>query len=196
MQHALRSNVIIIYFTVYSCGECELCRSDNEQYCTSSVDTYNDRYPHSGEITYGGYSTRIRANERFVFKIPDGLKDTDVPALLCAGITTYSPLGITEGSKVGVIGIGGLGSFAVQIATALGAHTVAFSHQADKEADCRSMGAADFVDTSVKGFEEKYARKFDFILSTVDDAAGLPLVQALSMLRVNGRFHSCGLPDA
>ncbi|SCV73976.1 BQ2448_6406 [Microbotryum intermedium] len=183
---------------VCSCFECDPCKTDNENYCVKGgVDTYNAKYE-NGDIAHGGYSTGIRVHERFVFRLPDALSDEDAAPMLCGGLTVFAPLknhGVKEGSKVAIVGIGGLGHFAIQFAKALGAEVTAFSHQADKEEDARAMGVTDFVLTSKKDFAKDYAQKFDLVLSTVDDAAGLPIGELISMLRLFGVFHSVGLPD-
>ncbi|KAL8292147.1 hypothetical protein RQP46_001613 [Phenoliferia psychrophenolica] len=183
---------------VCSCFECGPCKSDNENYCvTGGVDTYNAKYE-NGDIAHGGYSSGIRVHERFVFPLPEGLSDEDAAPMLCGGLTVFAPMlrfGVKKGTKVGIAGLGGLGHFAVQFAAALGADVTVFSHQADKEADAKKMGASNFVLTTNKDFAKQHAFEFDFILSTIDDAAGIPLPDFFSMLRVHGNFHSCGLPD-
>ncbi|KAI5479411.1 zinc-type alcohol dehydrogenase [Pseudohyphozyma bogoriensis] len=183
---------------VCSCFECKPCKSDNENYCKKGgVDTYNAKYE-NGDIAHGGYSTGVRVHERFVFKLPDELKDEDAASMLCGGLTVYSPLvryGVGPGKNIAVCGLGGLGHYAVQFAKALGADVTVFSHQADKEADAKKMGAKEFVLTTKKDFAKPYAFAFDFILSTVDDSAGLPITDFLPMLAVESHFHSVGLPD-
>lgn len=141
---------------IFSClkHDCRFCTTDNENYCPHQVDTYNAEYP-DGIKTMGGYSTAITANTRFVFPIPDEIESKDVCSMFCAGLTVYSPLvrnGITlaegKGKKVGVVGLGGLGHYAVLFAKALGAEVYVFSHSNSKEEDARKMGADHFVVTS------------------------------------------------
>ena len=141
---------------IYSCQkpECPYCSSDNENYCPFQQDTYGGKYP-DGVKTMGGYSTAIIANNLFVFPIPDAIESKDVCSMFCAGLTVYSPLvksGITlkegKGKKVGVIGLGGLGHYAVLFAKALGAEVYVFSHSRSKEEDAKKMGADHFILTS------------------------------------------------
>ncbi|KAF8639289.1 hypothetical protein AX17_001600 [Amanita inopinata Kibby_2008] len=133
---------------VLSCFKCAPCTTGNEQYCKNGVDTYNSKYP-NGDVAQGGYSTAIRAHERFVFPLPKELSMEEVAPMLCAGMTVYSPLvrnGAGPGKVVGVVGIGGLGHYALQFARALGAErVVAFSHSPDKKDDVMEMGATDYV---------------------------------------------------
>ncbi len=133
---------------------CRACSTDNENYCPHMVDTYGAKFP-DGAATQGGYSSGIIANTRFVFPIPDAIPSNEVCSMFCAGLTVYSPLvrnGITKeeapGKKVGVIGLGGLGHYAVLFAKALGAEVYVFSHSKKKEADAKAMGADYFIDTS------------------------------------------------
>lgn len=153
----------------------------------------------NGDIANGGYSTAIRAHERFTFAIPDKLSSVDAAPMLCAGLTVYAPLEnlkVGPGSKVGIVGVGGLGHFAVQFATAMGAEVTAFTHQpSDKDKDAREMGAKNVVNTSQEGFAKELAGKFDCLLSTVDDVAGLDMPNLLSMLKLHGTYAQVGLPD-
>jgi len=181
---------------VYSCLDCSRCKSDNEQYCPEQVDTYNAKFP-DGVEAQGGYSTVIRTHDRFVFAIPDAIKLEDAAPMLCAGLTVYSPLvrnGCGKGKTVGIVGVGGLGHFAIQFAKALGAHVVVFSHSANKEADAKKLGADEFVTTDKDGFAKAYFDKIDYMLSTAD-AASIPLSDLLSTLKIDGRLTSVGLPD-
>ncbi|CCG82253.1 Putative uncharacterized protein [Taphrina deformans PYCC 5710] len=202
---------------VWSCLVCKLCKENNENYCPHQVDTYGAPYPTEKEAaefgvtngkelgldgtkSQGGYSSRIRAHQRFVFPIPDALSSVDAAPLMCAGLTVYSPLVRNrvgqEGVKnVAIAGVGGLGHYAVQFAKALGAHVTVLTHSPSKEADVREMGADDVVLTNKEGWESDYAMKFDFILSTIDDSRGQTLPAFTSTLRVGGTYHSVGLPD-
>ncbi|GAA6001198.1 hypothetical protein JCM10207_007457 [Rhodosporidiobolus poonsookiae] len=180
-----------------SCGKCKPCNDNNENYCPEQIDTYNAPEK-DGKLTQGGYSTAIRAPEKFVFHVPEALELVDAAPMACGGLTVWSPLyryGIKPGMKVGVIGVGGLGHFAIMFAAAMGAEVIAFSHQEDKLVDAKKMGAADAVLTTKEKWNEPYALKFDFILSTIDNASAMPLTDLVSMLYVNGRLHIAAMPD-
>jgi len=182
---------------VCSCFECTYCRTDRENYCPKGVDTYNSKYP-NGDIAHGGYSTACRVHERYVFPIPEGLKSEDAASMMCGALTIWNPLKrfhIQHGSKVAIIGLGGLGHYAVQFAKALGAHVVVFSHQPDKKEDSLKMGADKFVLTTEKDWSKPFARHFDLVLTTVDDVAGISIPDFASMCDVEGHVHSVGLPD-
>jgi D-arabinose 1-dehydrogenase-like Zn-dependent alcohol dehydrogenase len=191
-----RHSLTLSYDSVGACYECKLCKSDNENYCPKQVDTYNAKYS-NGDIAHGGYSNAIRVHERFGFALPESLTDENVASMLCAGLTVWAPLrrfNVGPGSKVAVAGIGGLGHYAVQFASALGAEVTAISHQADKEvsfigyrsllegtndslqADVRQMGAKHFINTTSKDFAASHAGSFDLILSTIDDVAVRPII--------------------
>lgn len=153
-----------------------------------------------GTKSQGGYSSRIRVHESFVFPVPAELSSIDAAPLMCAGLTVFSPLvrnrvGESDVKNVVIAGIGGLGHYAVQFAKALGAHVTVFSHSADKEKDAREMGADDFVLTNKDGWQEPLAMKFDFILSTIDAAKGFTTQEFCSTLRIGGTLHTVGLPD-
>ncbi|KAK4049799.1 alcohol dehydrogenase [Microbotryomycetes sp. JL201] len=183
---------------VCSCFKCEPCETDNENYCvTGGVDTYNAKYE-NGDIAHGGYSTATRVHERFVFPIPEGLADEDAAPMMCGGLTVYGPLknyGVGKGTKLGVLGIGGLGHFAVMFGAALGAEVTAISHSDSKKDDALKMGAKAFLNTTNEGFEEKYSGYFDMILTTVDASKGLPMEKLFPMLKLHGRLHTVGLPN-
>jgi uncharacterized zinc-type alcohol dehydrogenase-like protein len=145
-----------------SCGVCEWCRQGDEHLCAKSQPTCVGRN--------GGYADRIRVNSRFAIPVPTVLESENVAPLLCAGITVYSPLrnhGVRPSSRVGVIGIGGLGHLGIQFAKAFGAEVTAFSTSKDKEAEARTLGAHHFVNTQDTGALKKVAGSFDFLLSTV-----------------------------
>jgi uncharacterized zinc-type alcohol dehydrogenase-like protein len=156
---------------VDSCRKCEACREGEEQFCEKGmIVTYNG-YERDGQTpTYGGYSTRITVNEDYVLRLPPGLPLERVAPLLCAGITTYSPLkrfDAKAGDQVAILGLGGLGHVAVKIAKAMGAKVTVLSHSAGKRADALELGADDFVDTNDKNAFQKNLKRFDFILDTV-----------------------------
>ena len=145
-----------------SCGICEWCRQGDEHLCAQSQPTCVGRN--------GGYAEAIRVNSRFAIPVPEILESENVAPLLCGGITVYAPLrnhGVRPSSRVGVVGIGGLGHLGLQFARTFGAEVTAFSTSKDKEAEARSMGAHHFVQTRDTGALKKVAGSFDFILSTV-----------------------------
>ncbi|GAA3667147.1 NAD(P)-dependent alcohol dehydrogenase [Arthrobacter ginkgonis] len=180
---------------VNSCGECTNCTAGDEQYCLNGmVGTYGaaDR---DGTITQGGYSTHVVVTEDFVLRIPEGI-DLDVAApLLCAGITTYSPLrrwGAGPGKKVAVVGMGGLGHMAVQIAHALGADVTVLSQTLSKKEDGLRLGAGHYFATSDPETFERLAGSFDLIVNTV--SASIDISAYLMLLSVNGTLVNVGAP--
>ena len=180
---------------VNSCGECDNCRAGEEQYCErGNTGTYGavDR---DGTITQGGYSTEIVVTESFVLRVPESLPYERVAPLLCAGITTYSPLRHWKagpGSRVAVIGLGGLGHMAVKQAVAMGAEVTVLSQSLSKRDDGLAMGARDYFATSDPATFETLARSFDLIINTV--SAPLDLAQYFGLLTLNGTFVSVGAP--
>ncbi|WP_150308113.1 NAD(P)-dependent alcohol dehydrogenase [Planctomonas psychrotolerans] len=181
---------------VDSCRTCENCEAGEEQFCLKgNVATYNGR-DYSGDETYGGYSTGIVADENYVLSIPDGIPLDAAAPLLCAGITTYSPLkhwGAGPGTKVAVVGMGGLGHMGVKIAAALGAEVTVLSQTLSKRDDGLRLGATDYFATSDPDTFPANARRFDLILSTV--SADLDIDAYLSMLTRNGSMVFVGLPE-
>lgn len=183
-----------------SCMDCERCQTDNEQYCARKVSTYNAKDFDTGYISQGGYSSHSIAHEQYVFPIPDELESTVAAPLMCAGLTVFSPLvrnlgENAKGKTVGIIGIGGLGHLALQFANALGANVVAFSRSSSKKDQAMQMGAHDFIATGEqKNWNSDYANKFDFILNCASGIDGLNLNDYLSVLRVDAKFISVGLP--
>ncbi|CAA7257345.1 unnamed protein product [Cyclocybe aegerita] len=184
---------------ICSCMKCKLCKEDNEQYCPESVWTYNAIYPDSRTLSQGGYATAIRAHERFVFPVPENMKLEDAAPMFCGGLTVFSPLvrnGAGPGKRVGIVGLGGLGHFAVQFAKALGCdEVVLFTHSDHKKDDAKKLGATGFVPTGEKDFERPLLGSLDLIVCTADVASGIPLKELLSTLAINGRFVMVGLPD-
>jgi alcohol dehydrogenase (NADP+) len=183
---------------VNSCRECENCRQGLEQYCRrGSVATYNSYEKDGKTPTYGGYSNNIVADEDFVLHVPDNLKLEGVAPLLCAGITTYSPLRhwkVGKGHKVGVLGLGGLGHMAVKFASSFGAEVTMLSTSASKEADARRLGAQKFCLTSDPKQTKALKGYFDFIIDTVSAPHDYNLF--LSLLSTNG-IHICvGAPPS
>jgi uncharacterized zinc-type alcohol dehydrogenase-like protein len=181
---------------VDSCGRCPSCAEGEEQYCDNGfTGTYNGPM-FGGENTFGGYAQRIVVKESFVLRITHAEKDlAAVSPLLCAGITTYSPLrhwGIGPGKTVGVVGLGGLGHMGVKIAHAMGAHVVLFTTSPDKVADGKRLGAAEVCISSQPEQMAQYAGQLDFILNTV--AAPHNLDAYLSLLKRDGTMTLVGAP--
>ena len=149
---------------------CPNCQENLEQFCPNVVFTYNGPDKHTGGVTYGGYSSGIVVNENFVLRVRDDVDLAATAPLLCAGITTYSPLRhwkVGKGQKVGVVGLGGLGHMAVKFASAFGADVTLFTTSPGKAADAKRFGAQDIVVSKDKDAMEKQAKKFDFIIDTV-----------------------------
>jgi len=156
---------------VDSCQSCDQCDKGEEQLCRhGNTQTYNGKDRHDGSPTYGGYSNAIVVREEFVLSVPDSLDMAAAAPLLCAGITTWSPLktwGVKEGTRVGVIGLGGLGHMAVKLAHGLGAHVTVLSRTADKEADAKDLGADALLVSSDKAAMKAAANSLDLIIDTV-----------------------------
>jgi uncharacterized zinc-type alcohol dehydrogenase-like protein len=181
---------------VDSDGTCSECHAGLEQFCPNGTLTYNSPDKHLGGVTYGGYSDSIVVNERFVLRVPSNLDLAGAAPLLCAGITTYSPMrhwGVAKGKKVGVVGIGGLGHMAVKIAHALGAHVVAFTTSPNKKEDALRLGADEVVVSRNADEMQKHAGSFDFILDAV--AADHDINAYLNLLRRDGNITLVGAPE-
>ncbi|WP_300676268.1 NAD(P)-dependent alcohol dehydrogenase [Nocardioides sp.] len=180
---------------VDSCGECDLCRDGFEQHCTKgAVMTYNGR-GYDGEVTYGGYSRSVVVSERFACPIPDGIGLDVAAPLLCAGITTYSPLrrwGVGPGSKVAVVGMGGLGHMGVKLAVAMGAEVTVLSRSDAKAADSLALGASAHLATSDAEAMKAKRGYFDVILNTV--SAPLDMNAYLRLVKARGVLANVGLP--
>jgi alcohol dehydrogenase (NADP+) len=181
---------------VDSCGVCASCVRGHEQFCESGpAFTYNSTEMDRSTPTYGGYSTRVVVTERFVLKVPEALDPAGAAPLLCAGITTYSPLrqwGCKKGDRVGVMGLGGLGHMAVKLASAMGAEVTMLSTSRSKEADAHRLGAKDFALTSDPTTFKKLARSLDLIIDTV--SAQHDLNACLGLLRPYGALALVGAP--
>jgi uncharacterized zinc-type alcohol dehydrogenase-like protein len=181
---------------VDSCRECDNCKAGLEQYCTGgNVMTYN-AVGKDGEVTHGGYSQKVVVDEDFVVRIPDALSLDVAAPLLCAGITTYSPLrhwNAGPGKKVAVVGMGGLGHMAVKLAHAMGAEVTVLSQSLRKKDDGLKLGADHYYATSDLKTFEQLAGSFDVILSTV--SARLDLSAYLSLLRTGGALVNVGVPE-
>jgi uncharacterized zinc-type alcohol dehydrogenase-like protein len=181
---------------VDSCRECDNCKEGLEQYCSNGmVGTYNGQQKDGSGNTYGGYSKSITVREEFVLRIADNLPLEAVAPLLCAGITTYSPLRhwkVGKGQKVGVLGLGGLGHMGVKLAVSMGAEVTMLSHTAAKATDAKRLGAHKFVLTTDEAQTKAVANYFDFILDTVSAAHDYNFY--LGMLRTNGVMVCVGAP--
>lgn len=182
---------------VGSCRTCGECRENLEQFCPEGVFTYNSEDPHkTAPVTYGGYSDGIVVDEHFVLRVPANLNPAAAAPLLCAGITTYSPMrrwGAATGKKVGVIGLGGLGHMGVKFAHAFGAHTVVFTTSAGKIEDARRLGADEVIVTRDTAVLEAHEGSFDFILDTV--SAEHDINAYLGLLRREGTLTMVGVPE-
>ncbi|OQO12968.1 hypothetical protein B0A48_02432 [Cryoendolithus antarcticus] len=177
--------------------DCDNCKADQENYCPNGVDTYGAPYK-DGTIAQGGYSSHMRAHEYFTFKIPDNIETAIAAPMLCAGLTVYSPLvrlGAGPGKKVAIVGMGGLGHFAVLWAVALGAEVYVLSHSPGKKEDALKMGAKEFIVTGDKDWFKPYAFRFDFIINAADATDKFNLPDYFSTLKVMGKFHNVGLGD-
>ncbi len=180
---------------VNSCRECENCLAGMENYCLKGNTQTYASVDRDGTITQGGYSTHIVVDADFVLKVPENIPYEAAAPLLCAGITTYSPLShwnAGPGKRVAVVGMGGLGHVAVKIAAAMGAEVTVLSRTLDKEADARAFGASHHYATSDASTFEKLANHFDLILNTV--SAPLPLDDYLALLRLDGTMDNVGAP--
>jgi uncharacterized zinc-type alcohol dehydrogenase-like protein len=182
---------------VGSCGHCEACAAGEENYCENGfVGTYNGTLP-DGSRTFGGYSTAIVVNEDFVLRVPHKDHLAAVAPLVCAGITTYSPLrhwGAGPGKKVGIVGLGGLGHMGIKLAHAMGAHTVLFTHSPRKADDGKRLGADEVVVSSDPAQVAQHAGSFDFILDTV--SAPHDLNAYLVLLKRDSTMCLVGAPPA
>jgi uncharacterized zinc-type alcohol dehydrogenase-like protein len=182
---------------VDSCRVCEPCKSGFEQLCdVGPVWTYNGEDKRHGDITFGGYSERIVVDESFALRLPKGLDLAASAPLLCAGITTYSPLRrwkVSKGQKVGVVGLGGLGHMGVKLANAFGARVVLFTTSPDKTKDAIRLGAQEVVISKNEAEMKKQANSFDFILDTV--AAPHDINAYLGLLKHDATLTLVGLPE-
>ena len=175
---------------------CPECRAGYEQFCPAATFTYNSPDKHLGGVTYGGYSEGIVVDESFVLQVPSNLNLAGAAPLLCAGITTYSPMrhwGVTKGKKVGVVGVGGLGHMGVKFAHALGAHVVVFTTSPSKKDDAIRLGADEVVLSRNANEMQAHAGSFDFILDAV--AAEHDINAYLRMLRRDGNITLVGAPE-
>jgi uncharacterized zinc-type alcohol dehydrogenase-like protein len=182
---------------VDSCRTCPNCKSGIEQYCEKGMTlTYNSPDKHLGGVTYGGYSEAIVVDQHFVLKVPANLDPAAAAPLLCAGITTYSPLryaNVQKGQKVGIVGLGGLGHMGVKFANAMGAHVVVFTTSPRKVEDAKRLGAHDVVVSTDPEQMKKHASSFHFILDAV--SAEHDLNAYLALLKLDGKMNLVGAPE-
>lgn len=181
---------------VDSDGACPECQAGLEQFCPNLTLTYNFPDKHLGGVTYGGYSDSVVVDERFVLRVPSNLDLAGAAPLLCAGITTYSPMrhwGVSKGKKVGVVGLGGLGHMGVKFARALGAHVVVFTTSPNKKEDALRLGAGEVVVSRNAGEMEKHTGSFDFILDAV--SADHDINAYIQLLRRDGNITLVGAPE-
>ena len=181
---------------VNSCRECAACRSGEEQFCETGMSaTYNGR-ERDGSPTYGGYSTRVTVDANYVLRIPAGMPLDRAAPLLCAGITTYSPLrhfGVRAGHRVAIVGLGGLGHVGVKLARAMGAEVTVLSTSPAKRDDALALGAHDFAATGDKATFKRLANRFDLILDCI--SAKHDYNAYLGLLAIDGRMSLLGIPD-
>jgi uncharacterized zinc-type alcohol dehydrogenase-like protein len=180
---------------VDSDGTCPECRAGFENFCPNMVLTFNSPDKHLGNVTYGGYSEGIVVDQRFVLRVPSNLTLSGTAPLLCAGITTYSPMrrwGVAKGKKAGVVGLGGLGHMGVKFAHAFGAHVVVFTTSPSKKDDALRLGADEIVVSRNADEMQKHAESFDFILDTV--SADHDINAYINLLRRDGNLTIVGAP--
>ena len=181
---------------VDSCRACDCCKKGLEQYCTGGATfTYNGEDKHMGGMTYGGYSEKVVVDESYTLKVPANLDPAAASPLLCAGITTWSPLKHWKagpGKKVGIVGLGGLGHMGVKFARALGAHTVHFTTSPSKVADGLRLGAHEVVLSSDEAAMAKHAASFDLIVDTVSADHSIDALMAL--IKLDGTMCMVGVP--
>jgi uncharacterized zinc-type alcohol dehydrogenase-like protein len=183
---------------VDSCRTCDCCKKGLEQYCmTGAIFTYNGEDKHLGGMTYGGYSERVVVDEKYTLCVPANLDPAAAAPLLCAGITTWSPLkhwNAGPGKKVGIVGLGGLGHMGVKFARALGAHTVLFTTSPSKVADGLRLGAHEVVISKDEAEMAKHASSFDLIIDTVSADHSLDALMAL--IKLDGTMCMVGVPPS
>jgi alcohol dehydrogenase (NADP+) len=183
---------------VDSCGECHSCKAGEQQYCDrhATVWTYNAKGK-DGQLTFGGYGNHIVLDEAFALHVPPNLDLAAAAPLLCAGITTYSPLkhwGAGPGKKIGIVGLGGLGHMALKFSHAFGAHTVQFTTSPSKIEDAKKLGADEVVLTKEANWHAPHAGTFDFILDCV--SAPHDITPYLALLKRDSTYCTVGIPDS
>ena len=189
-------DLVAVGCMVDSCGTCENCKAGEEQHClVETVFTYNSEDPKYGGIAYGGYSQSIVVDEAFVLRVPSALNPAAAAPLLCAGITTYSPMrhwNVKAGQKVGVVGLGGLGHMGLKFAHAFGAKVVLFTTSAKKTADAVRLGADEVVISKDQAQMRKHSGTMDFILDTVSGDHDLNAY--INLLKLDGKMVTVGAP--
>jgi uncharacterized zinc-type alcohol dehydrogenase-like protein len=189
-------DVVGVGCLVDSDHSCKNCANDVEQFCSNATFTYNAPDAHLGGVTYGGYSERIVVDENFVLRVPENLDPAGAAPLLCAGITTFSPIrrwGDIKGKKVGVVGLGGLGHMGVKFARAFGAHVVVFTTSPGKTDDALRVGAHEVIVSTDAEQMQAHAGTFDFILDTV--SADHDINAYIMMLGLDGNITLVGAPE-
>lgn len=195
VKHFKPGDLAAVGCMVDSDSTCPECRAGFENFCPNVILTFNSPDKHLGGVTYGGYSESIVVDQKFVLRVPSNLNPAGAAPLLCAGITTYSPMrhwGVTKGKKVGVVGLGGLGHMGVKIAHALGAHVVVFTTSPGKKEDAQRLGANEIVVSKNTDEMQKHVESFDFILDTV--SADHDVNAYLNLLRRDGNLTIVGAP--
>ncbi len=196
VKQVKEGDLVAVGCMVDSCRACPQCKEGQEQYCNGMTLTYNSPDKVSGGVTYGGYSERIVVDQGFVLRVPKGLDLAGTAPLLCAGITTYSPLRhwkVGKGMKVGVVGLGGLGHMALKFSHAFGAHTVLLTTSPHKAADAKRLGADEVLVSTDAAEMKKHAGSFDFILDTASAEHDLNLY--LALLKLDGTMTLVGAPE-
>jgi len=189
-------DIVAVGCLVDSDRTCPQCKANLENLCPNQTLTFNASDKHLGGVTYGGYSDSIVVDEHFVLRVPTNLALSGVAPLLCAGITTYSPLrrwGVTKGKKVGIVGLGGLGHMGVKFSHAFGAHTVVFTTSPNKREDALRLGADEIVVSRNADEMQKHAGSFDFVLDTI--AADHDINAYLNLLAHDGTLTLVGAPE-
>ena len=188
-------DLVAVGCMVDSDRSCANCKRDLEQFCPNMTLTFNSPDKHLGGVTYGGYSDSIVVDEHFVLRLPSNLNIAGAAPLLCAGITTYSPMrhwGVGKGKKVGVVGLGGLGHMAVKFGRAFGAHVAVFTTSPNKKEDALRLGADEVIVSRNSDEIKKHAGSFDFIIDTV--SANHDINAYINLLGVDGNLTMVGAP--
>lgn len=184
---------------VYSCLECERCKTDNEPYCTKFVTTYSQPYE-DGYVSQGGYASHIRVHEHFAIPVPEEIPSELAAPLLCGGITVYSPLkrnGCGPGKKVGIVGIGGIGHMGILLAKAMGAEVYAISRGSNKREDALKLGADHFIATKEEeDWEKKNFDKLDLIVLCASSLSDVDFTKLPKLLKISGTLASISAPEA
>jgi uncharacterized zinc-type alcohol dehydrogenase-like protein len=191
-----KGDIVAVGCMVDSCRKCTECAEGVEQYCDNLVLTYNSADRYLGRVTYGGYSQSIVVDEAFVLRVPGGMNLAATAPLLCAGITTYSPLRhwkVGKGQKVGIVGLGGLGHMGVKLANAMGAYVALFTTSRGKTGDATRLGAHEVIVSTDAADMGKHEQSFDFILDTV--SAEHDLNAYLDLLKRDATMTLVGLPE-